>query len=275
MTEGETRPTGIEPAKATPVFPPQAAPARTTALRRTFNENAVDISEIIGDFPDFRVAVVVAEELGVHSERPPALATIIAEREAECRARWSKIELSEIPGIAAWRRAYRAFGIKRTSYRSSVERLVKNVLAGRGLPAINDFVDAYNAVSLAHVMPLGADDLDLVTGDLAFRYSRLGDQFLDMASGGEGSGDAESDPPKEGEVVYADQAKILCRRWNWRQDMRTLVTGQTHRAVVTIQSNGVGDLDKAVADLADLIRRFSGGTTTTAIADRRYPTADL
>ncbi|MBZ0230396.1 MAG: hypothetical protein K8F58_18360, partial [Bauldia sp.] len=159
----------------------------------------IDISEITRDFPDFRVAVVTVDGLETESGRPQELASIIAEREAACRARWGRMELSEIPGIAVWRRAYRAFGTKRTSYRSSVERLVKNVLAGRGLPEINVSVDAYNAVSLAHVMPLGADDLDRVAGDLAFRYSRVGDQFVDMA-GGEG-GVTETDPPKEGEVV--------------------------------------------------------------------------
>src|SRR3954447_13601971 len=143
----------------------------------------IDITEIISAFSDFRVAVVVATDIDVGAKRTPELAALIAEREAACRTQWAETELSEIPGIAAWRKAYRAFGIKRTSYRSSVERLVKNVLAGRGLPAINAFVDAYNAVSLAHVMPAGADDLDKVVGDLAFRYSRLGDQFLDMAQG--------------------------------------------------------------------------------------------
>ena len=152
----------------------------------------IDITEIISAFPEFRVAVVVAEDIDVGAERPPELAALIAARIAACRAQWADMELSEIPGIAAWRKAYRAFGIKRTSYRSSVERLVKNVLAGRGLPAINAFVDAYNAVSLAHVMPLGADDLEKVVGDLAFRYSRLGDQFLDMA-GGEARGDRSAE----------------------------------------------------------------------------------
>ena len=68
--------------------------------------------------------------------------------------------MSQIPGIAAWRAAYKGFGIKQTRYRSSVERLVKNVLAGRPLARVNAFVDLYNAVSLAHVLPLGADDLD-------------------------------------------------------------------------------------------------------------------
>lgn len=235
----------------------------------------IDISEIAANFPDFRVAVVVAEGLEIVVERSPELAALIAEREAACQARWGMTELSEIPGIAAWRKAYRAFGIKKTSYRSSVERLVKNILAGRGLPVINAFVDAYNSVSIAHVMPLGADDLDHVVGNLAFRYSRSNDRFLDMAHGGEAEGGGETDPPKEGEVVYADSEKLLCRRWNWRQDMRSLVTPLTHRAVLTVQSNGEGNLDAAVADLVDLIQRFCGGTGKVAIADRAQPVVEI
>jgi DNA/RNA-binding domain of Phe-tRNA-synthetase-like protein len=235
----------------------------------------IDISAISGNFPDFRVAVVVAENLEIAAERPPELATLIAEREAACRQRWGggEMELSEIPGVAAWRKAYRTFGIKKTSYRSSVERLVKNVLAGRGLPVINAFVDAYNAVSLAHVMPLGADDLDKVVGDVAFRYARPDDQFLDMA-GGEG-GFADPDPPKEGEIVYADAEKVLCRRWNWRQDVRSLVTPLTHRAIVTVQSNGEGDLEAAVSDLIGLLQRFCGGQGRVAIADHKQPVMEI
>ncbi|MCB1487527.1 MAG: hypothetical protein KDJ88_08720, partial [Bauldia sp.] len=232
------------------------------------------ISDIAADFPEFRVAVVIAEGLEIGADRSAELEALIAEREAAAREKWAKTELSEIPGIAAWRRAYRAFGIKKTSYRSSVERLVKNIQAGRGLPRINPFVDAYNAVSLTHVMPLGADDLDKIVGDLAFRYSRVGDEFLDMAMAT--GGDApQPDPPKEGEVVYADDEKILCRRWNWRQDLRSLVTALTERAVVTVQTNGVGDLDAAVADLTDLIRRFAGGSVRVTIANNRWPTGDL
>jgi DNA/RNA-binding domain of Phe-tRNA-synthetase-like protein len=237
----------------------------------------IDISEVAERFPDFRVAVVIARDLAIPPSRPPELAAIIADREAACRAEWSGTELSEIPGIAAWRRAYRAFGIKKTSYRSSVERLVKNVLAGRSLPEINGFVDAYNAVSLKHVMPAGADDLERVVGDIAFRYSRVGDSFLDMA-GGDGEGAAAGpavDPPKEGEVVYADAEKVLCRRWNWRQDARSLVTPETHRAIVTIQFNGAGDLEAAAADLIRLLGRFAGGSATAAIADRARPVVSL
>ena len=88
--------------------------------------------------------------------------------------------------------------------------------------------------------------------------------------GGEGE---ETDPPKEGEIVYADEEKILCRRWNWRQDMRSLVTPLTRRAVVTVQANGAGDLDAAVADLRDLLGRFAAARTSVTIADRHRPLA--
>jgi DNA/RNA-binding domain of Phe-tRNA-synthetase-like protein len=235
----------------------------------------IDISDISAAFPSFRVAVVVASGLVIPAARPPELAADIAAREASCRLRWGGQELSVIPGIAVWRAAYRAFGIKKTSYRCSVERLVKNVLADRALPEINAFVDAYNAVSLSHVMPLGADDLDNVSGHVAFRYSRPGDTFLDMA-GGEGAQDGPvQDPPKEGEVVYADEDKVLCRRWNWRQDARSLVTPETKRAVLTIQHNGEGDIHAAVTDLVALIERYAGGSCRVAIADSENPSVDI
>lgn len=232
----------------------------------------LSIADISARFPDFRVAAVVAEGLSIPAARQAELDRLIAEREEAVRARHAGMELSAIPGVAAWRGAYRAFGIKRTSYRSSVERLVKNALAGRPLPAINGFVDAYNAVSLTHVLCLGADDLDKVSGGLAFRVSRPGDSFVDM---GAEPGEDPNDPPKEGEVVYADAEKVLCRRWNWRQDARSVITPATRRAVVTVQGNGAGDLEAAVEDLVNLIARFCGGRSTVAVADAANPVVDL
>src|SRR5215213_5091606 len=211
----------------------------------------VSIADVATAFPNYRVAVVVAEDLAIASERPPALDALIVEREAAARAQWAATELSQIPGIAAWRSAYKGFGINQTRYRSSVERLVKNVLAGRPLARVNAFVDLYNAVSLQHVLPLGADDLDKTTPPLAFRYARAGDSFVDMAE----EGDAP-EAPKPGEVVYADAAHVLCRRWNWRQDARSLITPQTTRAVVTVQANGAEDVTASVNDLIDLVEAF-------------------
>lgn len=235
---------------------------------------SLSIADIADAFPRYRVAFVVAENLAIVSERPAALDALIREREAQAREQWAGFELARIPGVAAWREAYKGFGIKQTRYRSSVERLVKNVLAGRELARVNTFVDLYNAVSLAHVLPLGADDLDRVNPPFAFRYARPDDSFVDMADVA-GEDGAEPEAPKDGEVVYADATKVLCRRWNWRQDARSLIGPQTTRAIVTVQANGAGDVETAAADLVDLIGRFCGGQCRTVILDAGRRSADL
>ena len=233
----------------------------------------ISIAEIADAFPAYVVAVVVAEGIAIAPERPPELDALIAEREAAARAQWGATELSQIPGVAAWRAAYKGFGIKQTRYRSSVERLMKNVLAGRPLARVNAFVDLYNAVSLAHVLPLGADDLDQVTPPLAFRYAREGDSFVDMADAEAGEG---PEAPKPGEVVYADAAAhVLCRRWNWRQDARSLITAATARAVVTVQSNGAGDVVAAADDLVQLIGKYCGGKCRVAVLNATHTKSDL
>jgi len=232
----------------------------------------ISIADIADKFPNYRVAFVVAEGLTIAPERPAALDALIAERETEARAKWGATELAQIPGIAAWRAAYKGFGIKQTRYRSSVERLVKNVLAGRALARVNAFVDLYNAVSLAHVLPLGADDLDRVTPPLSFRYARESDSFVDMADVEEGG---EPEAPKAGEVVYGDADHVLCRRWNWRQDARSIIRPETRRAVVTVQSNGAGDVQAGADDLVELIDKFCSGQCRVAVLDRALPAADF
>jgi DNA/RNA-binding domain of Phe-tRNA-synthetase-like protein len=216
----------------------------------------ISIAEVAENFPSFRVAVVLADGLTIAAERPAALDALIREREHAAHSRWAGTELSQIPGVSVWRAAYKRFGIKQTRYRSAIERLMKNVLAGRDLARINAFVDLYNAVSLTHVLPSGADDVDKVTPPLAFRYAREGDSFVDMADVAGRQDAAEPEAPRPGEVVYADATKVLCRRWNWRQDARSIITLDTTRAIVTLQSNGWGEVGAAATELAGLIREF-------------------
>jgi DNA/RNA-binding domain of Phe-tRNA-synthetase-like protein len=228
----------------------------------------LDISEIAGDFPSFRVALVVAEDLVIACERSPALETFIRDAEARLVASLGDAALADIPELARWRETYREFGVKKTSYRSSVERLLKNLQRGAGLPRVNTLVDAYNAVSAMHRMAVGADDMSLVNPPLAFRYARPGDTFVAL-----GDPAATPDPPKPGEVVYADAEKCLCRRWNWYQDARSAVGPQTTRAVLTVQSLTADEsqLRAAAENLAELIGRFAGGRAHWDIADAGRP----
>ena len=230
---------------------------------------SLTIAEVAEAFPAYRVALVVARGLEIAAERTPALAQAIAEIESAAVDALADQALADLPALQAWRAAYKAFGVKKTSYRSSVERLLKAVQQGRGLPRVNALVDAYNALSVRHRMPIGADDLDLVSGDLAFRPSRPGDSFIAL-----GDATGRDDPPKPGEVVYADAEKLLCRRWNWYQDARSATSPQTRAAVLTVQSLD-SDPTPAAEELCAWLTEHCKASCGFAVADRTRPSVTV
>lgn len=228
------------------------------------------IEPVLDTFPAFRCGVVLCEIEAVPEGRAPMLDAATTDAEFDATTRYHLDTVGEIPAIRDWRKAYRTMGIKKTSYRCSVERLLRGVLQGRGLPRINGFVDCYNLASLRHLVPIGADDLDRVRGDLGFRFAKPGDSFVAL-----GDESATEDPPKDGEVVYADSEKILCRRWNWYQDARSPITLATKRAIVTVQGLESADVDAAIADLRTLIAEHAATRSATAMLSRDNPTVDL
>jgi DNA/RNA-binding domain of Phe-tRNA-synthetase-like protein len=228
---------------------------------------SLDISEVAANFPAFRVALVVADALVIPAARPLVLEAFVEETAARVARDLAGVELADVAELKAWRQAYRAFGVKKTSYRSSVERLLKNIQRGAGLPRVNALVDAYNAISALYRMPIGADDLDRVTPPLSFRYARPSDTFIAL-----GDSATTPDPPEVGEVVYADAEKCLCRRWNWYQDGRSATAPHTTRVVLTVQTLADDDaLQRATSHLADLIAGCCGGRAHWAIASAALP----
>ncbi len=229
-----------------------------------------DITSLVAQFPNARIAFLVFRDLAIPAERSLALDAEIAAEEQVTRGKYELDSVGKIPEIQVWRQAYKGFGIKSTSYRSSVERHLRNVLRERDLARINPFVDAYNFMSVKHLLPAGADDLGCVEGDIAFRISREGDSFIPL--GGE---DGVEDPPKPGEVVYADSGKVLCRRWNWYQDARSAVSSDTKNVVLTVQAGEVGDLDAAARETCAVITRECGGQAAFVVASRDVPVCIL
>lgn len=226
------------------------------------------IAEIIERFEDVRIAVVVAEGLTIQPERPQVLEQAIIAAEQAAAASLAGLALADVPELRCWREAYKAFGVKKTSYRSSVERLLKRVQQGGGLPRVNNLVDGYNLISLRYRMPVGADDLEKVISPLGFRYARPGDTFIAL-----GDETETPDPPAPGEVVYADAEKLLCRRWNWYQDARSPISATTTSAVLTVQAlePTTALVEEAATELCALLATYCGARTTWAVADREQP----
>jgi DNA/RNA-binding domain of Phe-tRNA-synthetase-like protein len=121
--------------------------------------------------------------------------------------------------LASWRDAYRAFGAKPQRTPCSVEALRKRAQRDQMLPAVNAVVDLYNALSLRYGLPVGGEDVAMYAGHPSLVRASGGEPFETVS---EGSPKIEA--AEEGEVIWRDERGVTCRRWNWRQGIRTRVT---------------------------------------------------
>ncbi|WP_371673152.1 phenylalanine--tRNA ligase beta subunit-related protein [Streptomyces sp. NBC_00289] len=170
----------------------------------------------------------------------------------------------EDPHVAAWREVYTAFGSKPSRTRNSAEALAKRALTESGLPRINLLVDLYNAISVAHLIPVGGEDLDRVQGGMRLVRATGDEDFVTTAGGEE-----TVEHPDAGEVVWRDEAGVTCRRWNWRQGPRTRLTEESVSAIFLLESLApmpVADVVAAGAELAELLEKFSPGARITVHA---------
>lgn len=165
------------------------------------------------------------------------------------------------PHVAAWRAAYSAFGAKPSRTRNSAEALAKRALADGGLPRINRLVDAYNAISVAHLIPVGGEDLDKIQGEMRLVRATGEEAFVTTAGGEE-----TVEHPEAGEVVWCDEAGVTCRRWNWRQGPRTRIDDDTVNAVFLLESLTPMTREELVAagdELAESLEKLNPGARIT------------
>jgi DNA/RNA-binding domain of Phe-tRNA-synthetase-like protein len=154
---------------------------------------------------------------------------------------------SELPEVAAWRRAYAQMGMKPTQYRSAAEALLRRFRREGALPLLHPLVDLCNAVSLAFALPVAVFDLDAVDGYIEVRHATGAEQYLAF------SGEVEA--PEPGEVIFADAAnQVHARRWTFRQSRRSTVSAATRQALIVSE----GLHTTAAADVPALLDALAG-----------------
>lgn len=176
--------------------------------------------------PDYRAMVLVVAGLAPEVSAQgggSGVDELVAAAEAHARELVAHSRVDELPHVAAWREAYRAFGAKPQRTRNSLEALVRR--AEKGLPRVNALTDTYNAISVLHQVPLGGEDFRAYQGPARLTRA-MGDEPFDAVANGE----VVIEHPEPGEVIWRDGAGVTCRRWNWRQGRRTGLTETTDTA---------------------------------------------
>jgi DNA/RNA-binding domain of Phe-tRNA-synthetase-like protein len=178
--------------------------------------------------PDYRAMLLAVDGL-VPGPGDRASDALLLAAEAAARAALGGGPVEQLPHVAAWREAYRAFGAKPQRTRNSLEALLRR--AASGLPRVNRLTDLYNAVSVLHQIPLGGEDLTRYAGPPRL-VRAAGDELFDTVA----DGSAVTEHPEAGEVVWCDDAGVTCRRWNWRQARRTQLREDTTAALFILDA---------------------------------------
>ncbi len=224
---------------------------------------------LLARVPDYCVALVVAR--GIDSARgADAIRQRLDSASDAVAQSFSRADIATLPEIAAWRSRLPNAGIDPAVHAISIETLLRRALNGE-TPRVGPVVDLANAISLRHRLPVGAHDIDRLTGDLSVRLARSGEYFT-------GLGETGVELVPAGEPVYADDREVRTRRWVWRQGDRGKVTVGT-RAVLFPIDGFIGATDvaaRAAADkLASAATAHLGAETRIFWVDRDTPSVDL
>ena len=223
-------------------------------------------------FPQVRIGILVCRGIDNHVTDEAAYeaeyGAYLREAEKNALKYVSDPEFTANPVIRTWRDAFYKFRTKKGA-RCSIEAMLKRVSRGDHIGNINPLVDIYNVISLKYGLPVGGEDMDKFDGDIRLTIADGSEDFVTLGSD-------RSEPPYPGEVIYKDSAGAICRCFNWRESVRTMLTDDTANAFMCIETvDGASDeaLNAALDELISMIESRLGGRCEKRILDSRSPEA--
>ncbi|MBI6069272.1 B3/B4 domain-containing protein [Clostridium perfringens] len=211
-------------------------------------------------FPNAKIGIITCNGIDNTVKDENQYKDMISQGEKEALNHLPNEEFSSNEVIKVWRDAFKKFKTKKGA-RSSIEALLKRVSTGKGLGTINPLVDIYNSISLKYAMPCGGEDMDKFIGDIRLTKATGDESFITLGSD-------KSEPPYEGEIVYKDDEGAICRCWNWRESVRTMLTEDTKNAFLCIElvdENREKEFENALKELSQLVEENLGGKSEISI----------
>ncbi|MEZ4672119.1 MAG: phenylalanine--tRNA ligase beta subunit-related protein [Anaerolineae bacterium] len=216
---------------------------------------------IIQRYPVLAGGVILASGLR-NGSTPPELAQHYQQEQVQIKEQIGETPLSSLPALAAWRAAFREFGVDPTQYRCAAEALLRRLTKKGDVPGINTLVDIGNLVSIRYALPVAVFDMRLMTGALTVHFADGSEHFTPL-------GETELEHPAPGEVVFSDESgMVAARRWCWRQSDESAARDQTTDAIITVEAHhdsAQADVAHAVDDLREMLTMYAGGTLLSGI----------
>lgn len=213
-------------------------------------------------FPDAKIGVIICSGIDNSIVDINIYEQTIRNSEKIALTHIQDPELSKNSVINVWREAFKKFKTKKGA-RSSIEALLKRVTTNKEIGTINPLVDIYNSASLRYAFPCGGEDIDTFKGDIRLTMADGNEDFITL-------GTDKNSPPSEGEIIYKDDLGAICRCWNWRESVRTMLTEDTRDAFLCLESvdeNRLEEFKDALEYLKNTIKENLGGELRLEILD--------
>src|SRR5262249_26785857 len=115
-----------------------------------------------------------------------------------------------------------------------------------------------------YALPTAVFDTRVLQGPVTVHLAKGSERYTTL-------GQEEVEHPEPGEVVFSDATDlVIARRWCWRQSEQSAAQLDTTSAIITVEAHhaeGRRDIEAALQDLLELLRKYVGGTYTSGILD--------
>ncbi|HHA1787690.1 TPA: B3/4 domain-containing protein [Enterobacter ludwigii] len=209
---------------------------------------------LTGIAPGFRALSILVEAAPITQPDVASAALVQAcQQVLNDDVAWAEAHLS------AWDDVFRAFGAKPKRTPCSASALRKRVLKEGALPPLDPVVDIYNAISIRYAIPVGGENLAAYAGAPRLTLAEGNEPFDTLKEG-----QPVIEYPDAGEVIWRDDIGVTCRRWNWRQGVRTRLDSQAQHMwfiLESLPSMPLSALQEAGDELVSNLQRLMPGST--------------
>ena len=211
-------------------------------------------SRLVGIAPGFRALSILVEAAPItQPEVAPAALAQACQQMLNDDVPWAENHL------AAWDEVFKAFGAKPKRTPCSASALRKRVMRDGSLPPLDPVVDIYNAISIRYAIPVGGENLAAYSGAPRLTLADGSEPFDTVKEG-----EPVVENPEPGEVIWRDDLGITCRRWNWRQGIRTRLDSQAQSMwfiLESLPSMPLAALQEAGDELVSNLQKLMPGAT--------------
>ncbi|GAE29988.1 B3/B4 domain-containing protein [Alkalihalobacillus hemicellulosilyticus] len=161
--------------------------------------------------PNFKIGIIQYHHIEIQ-ESPQMLKGRLRFFQETIQVELATKPVTEVAGIAEWRRTFKSLHIDPNRYRPSNEALLRRIKKGSTLPFIHSAVDLNTFFSLQYEIPIGIYDLTTIDTNLSIRLGQSGEAYLGI-NGRENQLkgkliSADTIGPFGGPVVDSDRTKV-------------------------------------------------------------------